>query len=502
MRHMLQNKTFIRGMSEIHTWGGLIFGWLLFAIFLTGTLAVFEQELTHWMQPSLRSNPAAAVQSLAAAEQKLRLFAPSAEAWTVAMPQPRHQDLEISWKVGQVALEKHLDAQTGAVIKSPETAGGEFFSRFHFELHSGKSGLWLVSLASIIMLAAVISGVVIRKQVIKDFFLLRWRQSWLNLHTMTGVLTLPFVLLITYTGLTINFFSLMPLVPHLLYGNAWKGPYAVVANNYDRPRSNLPGNLVPLSSLLPQAEAILGKDKISFIRITNPGDQNSLVTFYRNVDDSIVAISSRAVFEGTTGELVGSQTTWNKFVQIYRSIVGLHIARFGGYPISWLYFAFGLISSVMIAAGLIFFVIKRRRRYAQSAGAAQAMFRSIEALNITAISGLITAIAALLWSNRLLPAAIVNRAEAEINVFLFVWGIMLMHAFNRAPAKAWYEQLMIAGFLCGGLPAISALTTNVGLLPSLRKGDWMTAGVDITIFLFGAFFLFTARMIRRRASQS
>jgi uncharacterized iron-regulated membrane protein len=47
-------NTFTQSMAWLHTWAGLIFGWLLFAIFVTGTLAVFDKELNHWMQPKSR----------------------------------------------------------------------------------------------------------------------------------------------------------------------------------------------------------------------------------------------------------------------------------------------------------------------------------------------------------------------------------------------------------------------------------------------------------------
>ena len=40
-------------MNWFHSWSGLLFGWLLFAVFLTGTLAVFDTEITAWMQPEL-----------------------------------------------------------------------------------------------------------------------------------------------------------------------------------------------------------------------------------------------------------------------------------------------------------------------------------------------------------------------------------------------------------------------------------------------------------------
>ena len=43
-------QTFRLSMSWLHTWGGLWFTWILFAIFLTGTLGVFDEPISHWMR--------------------------------------------------------------------------------------------------------------------------------------------------------------------------------------------------------------------------------------------------------------------------------------------------------------------------------------------------------------------------------------------------------------------------------------------------------------------
>lgn len=484
---ILQNKTLTRAMSELHTWGGLLFGWLLFVIFFTGTLTIFEPELTHWMQPGVRISQTEAVQSVAAAEKKLRQLAPQADSWTIVLPQNRHQNLEIIWKKDKATLERHIDPQTGGIIKAPATEGGEFFADFHYQLHSGKTGLWIVSFASVAMLAALVSGILIRRQVFKEFFQLHWRRTWLSAHTVTGVLTLPFVLLITYTGLTITFFFVLPTVPQVLYGNSWKGPAMVASQNFDRPRANVPGEITSLSRLLPLAEAEQGKDRIFLIRVTNPGDRNAVVTFFRSIDDTVVAMSSKTAFDGVTGEKLGSQSSWNTFVHIYRTLVGLHIGRFGGYPVSWLYFGAGLVSSVMIAAGLVFFTVKRRSRYAQAGTFTKALYRAIEATNTAVVSGLLVACAAYLWGNRLLPAGLSDRPEAEVSVFFIVWLITLVHAFQRQPLQAWKEQLAIAAGLCLTLPVLNALTSKVGLPAAIRNGDWMTAGVDVTAALLGIF---------------
>lgn len=491
------NKSFKQSMNELHTWGGLVFGWLLFAIFLTGTLAVFQPELTHWMNPEFRVNQVLPEEALAAADKRLRLTASRADSWNILLPQPRSPVLEVSWKKGSSTVEKHLDPLSGTVLKQRHTEGGHFFTEFHSELHSGKTGLWLVSIASLVMLAALLSGIAIRMQAFKEFFLLRWKRTWLHAHLMTGVFTLPFVLLITYTGLVLTLFEAMPVAKQLLYekpAELWNEVGLISGPG----RAHVPAPQLPLQQLLPLAEEQLGKGMIAFVQVKNPGDKQAVVTFIRRIDDRIAAVGDRASFDGTTGALLGTHTQWNPHVYAVRYLAGLHVARFGGYTISWLYFLAGLFSSVMIAAGLVFFTVKRRSRYNRSSTAGQHAYHIIEALNVTAIAGMTIACTAYLWANRILPVTMKERAAAEITIFFVIWLVTLLHAFWRSPLKAWVEQLRIAAGLCAALPLLNALTTQVGLFPAIQKKDWMTAGVDLTSLTLGILLTVTARQVAKQ----
>lgn len=62
---------FRQAMAWLHTWAGLIFGWLLFAIFLTGTMSYFKSEITHWSQPEIPVRPLDGAASLAMAQDYL-----------------------------------------------------------------------------------------------------------------------------------------------------------------------------------------------------------------------------------------------------------------------------------------------------------------------------------------------------------------------------------------------------------------------------------------------
>jgi uncharacterized iron-regulated membrane protein len=61
-----------KSMAWIHGWMGLLAGWILFAMFLTGTASYFRPEITHWMQPELRPQLVAPEDAAAAAVRYLQ----------------------------------------------------------------------------------------------------------------------------------------------------------------------------------------------------------------------------------------------------------------------------------------------------------------------------------------------------------------------------------------------------------------------------------------------
>ena len=46
-------KNIRQSMAWLHSWTGLLLGWLLFAIFLMGSMSYYRHEITMWMQPEL-----------------------------------------------------------------------------------------------------------------------------------------------------------------------------------------------------------------------------------------------------------------------------------------------------------------------------------------------------------------------------------------------------------------------------------------------------------------
>ena len=76
-------------MAWLHTWSGLVVGWVLFFVFVTGTAGYFNSEITRWMQPELplhQSAPQDNGKLGTIAMERLQAVAPNGEFWSITLP--------------------------------------------------------------------------------------------------------------------------------------------------------------------------------------------------------------------------------------------------------------------------------------------------------------------------------------------------------------------------------------------------------------------------------
>src|SRR5690606_19157961 len=132
-----------QSMAWLHTWTGLLAGWLLFVIFVGGTLACFDSEIDDWMRPSLHGLSGPQPTRFDDAFATLRERAPDAHVWWAHVSGERKRGIEAFWhnddgSHGQALL------HPGTGDEVPATAGGQFFFRLHYDLHAGLVGMYLV----------------------------------------------------------------------------------------------------------------------------------------------------------------------------------------------------------------------------------------------------------------------------------------------------------------------------------------------------------------------
>jgi uncharacterized iron-regulated membrane protein len=504
---------FRQAMAWLHTWAGLIFGWLLFAIFLTGTLSYFKDEITHWMQPEVQAHPVDDARSLAAAQTYLQQQAPNAARWFITLPSSREPGLSVMWqdkvdpgKRGNF-VEKLLDPVSGQQVQARESRGGEFFYRFHFQLQMPYPwGRWLSTIAAMVMLVALITGIITHKKIFKDFFTFRPRKgqrSWLDGHNAVGVLVLPFHLMITYSSLVIFMSMVMPASILASYGNDTRAFFNDVFPATDNaPALGQPGQLLPLGPMYEQAREQWAGGHVGRLVVNNPSDVNASVNVFRAGSDRVVHdFGSTVSFNGTTGELLRVSGEQSLPAAIGGSFYGLHMGHFAGPVLRWLYFICGLAGTAMIGTGLVMWLGKRQLKHTKT-GVMPFELRLVDVLNIASMSGLMIAIAVFFWANRLLPASFVGRSDWEVNAFFIAWGLSVLHAIVRQGRRGWIEQLSVGAMLFIGVPVLNALTTSQHLGVSLANGDWAMAGFDLTCLGSGVFLAWAAwKMQHRRIAQ-
>ncbi|WP_417787969.1 PepSY-associated TM helix domain-containing protein [Stutzerimonas xanthomarina] len=466
-----------QSMSWLHTWCGLLLGWMLFAIFLTGTLAVFDKEINWWMQPELTDQAQSPATAANVAQRWLMENHPDEANWNISLPTERSPALSVS--VGERrrgAVSTQLDPVSGATVEPRETIGGNFFFHFHYTLHLPRTlGVWVVGFAAMAMLVALISGIIIHKKIFKEFFTFRpakGQRSWLDAHNASAVLLLPFHLMITYTGLAIFFLLYMPAAVNALYDGDRQAYFRDAQSGRaaeQAPRGEGRGSktvsapaapLFPLSEMVRQAEAHYGQGMIGSLAVSNPGRANAQVTARPVLGNRIELTKGEGmVFDGVSGKLIQAPEVSRTSQLTQRVMAGLHFAQFGGYPMRWLYFVCGLISCAMIATGLVLYTVKQRKQ----SKANPHFQRVVESLNVAVVAGLALACVALLWSNRLLPAGMADRQNWELQLFFSVWALSWLHAWLRKPLDAWREQLSTAALLAVTLSVLDLWTNQVSL---------------------------------------
>lgn len=543
-------ETFRLSMAYLHTWLGLVVGFVLMAVFFFGSLSVFDREIDRWSVPETRVQaapfpsfdksvvpviptvkpdpesvehtagdvigklpPAAALKPgdvTAYTNHRdpiLRMFV----AYDVPN-KPRDPNLDHVHVYGYASVNPVTGERLPDDIQERLALGTGFFFPLHFMLHLewNELGYWIVGLAGMTMLAALVSGVVMHRKIFRELFTFRpgkaRLRSTLDLHNMTGVLALPFMFVITLSGLLIFASMYLPSPTSLMRPLAQRQEQVEMATTgLPAEPSGRPGQLASVDAMMAAAKARWDAKgvpgEIGTVSLIHVGDADAYVSISRdNVDR--VASSETLYFKGTTGALLYEEPSSGGIETTYDFLYGLHFQHFRHWTLRWLLFAGGLAGCACIATGLLFFVAKRKAKH-DAAGVPGA--RIAEALAVTSVTGMLVATGAMLNANRVLPTDLPNHAGWQETVFWLTWIATLVHAFARFGASAnaglspaWREQAWLVSALAVGAVVANWVTTGDHILKTMRAGYWPVAGVDAVLLVAAGAAAYTAIRLRSR----
>jgi len=543
-------ETFRLSMAYLHTWLGLVLGFVLMTIFFFGSLSVFDREIDRWSVPETRVQAApfpsfdkSVLPFIAGVKPDPESMEHTAEEVVGALPPAdalkpgdvtaytNHRDpilrMYVAYDVPNTPRDPNLDHVHvyGYASVNPITGerlpddlqerlalGTGFFFPLHFMLHLEwmELGYWIVGLAGMVMLAALVSGVVMHRRIFRELFTFRpgkaRLRSTLDLHNMTGVLALPFMFVITLSGLLIFAYMYLPAPTTLMRPLAKAQEDVEVAmTGLPAEPSGRPGQLASVDAMMAAAKARWAAKgvpgEIGSVSLVHVGDADAYVSIARdNVDR--VATSETLHFKGTTGALLYEDPPAGRIRTVEGFLYGLHFQHFRHWTLRWLLFVGGLAGCACIATGFLFFVTKRKAKHA-AAGVPGA--RIVEALAVASVTGMLIATGALLLANRLLPTGLPNHAGWQEAVFWLSWLAALLHAGLRSGrladeglSCAWREQLWLASLLAAGAAVANWITTGDHILRTVGDGYWPIAGVDAVLLAVAAATAWTALRLRAR----
>ena len=538
---MFQN--FRLSMAWLHTWFGLVLGYVLMVAFFFGALSVFDREIDRWAIPETRFQP----QVMPSFDTRLKpLFEqihPGDEELEAARdrvggPLPNTLPL-MNWSAYTTHRDPVLDMYAEyAVTNNPDDPldhvhghitidprdgrqlphdqlkiGSEFFYPLHFSLHLEwqQIGYWIVGFAALVMLAALVSGVVIHRKFFRELFTFRpggsTQRSTLDLHNLTGVVALPFHFVFALSGLTIFASIYLPVGGTMLERQAME--YYAEADRAKGLATEPSGVAAPLSSV--DAMVVEAKRRwmargmpgeVGFLFVNHVGDANSYVSIYRAGSDRVALVGQAVHFNAATGRVIHEEPPPSAATSVNDFLTGLHLQHFEHWLLRWFYVFGGLAGCVCIATGFIFFVEKRKRRHAQQ-GVGGA--RWVDAFAVTTVTGMLVATAGMLLANRLLPADMAARAIWEEGAFWTCWALALLHALIRgAPVQqarispAWREQSWTFALLALAAVLANWIGTGDTLWNTLAAGYWPVAGLDLALLVAATLAVLAARKLRQR----
>jgi len=371
----------------------------------------------------------------------------------------------------------------------------------------------IIMVCTLVMFAAMVTGIIVHKNIFKDFFTFRPRKgqrSWLDGHNLLSVTALPFHLVVTYSGFLFFTYQFMPSVPDLLYadGSGRSAGLSFYEGVYPYPQpalppaSGSPASLVQLPALLNEVDRQWGRDIATALEVRNPGDASARVLVKPLETVSIAYPENMLVFDGASGRLVE-----NFEPRHYPSATGDHVMKglhkglFADWFLRVLLLFMGVGGTAMIGTGLFLWANTRRTRLLAAGVQPHFGVWLVDRLNIGTVIGMPVAIAAYFWANRLLPAELASRAAWEVHVMYLTMAALFAYPMLRPPEKARIETLWLCAAAYGLLPVLNALTTSRHLGYSLPHGDWIMAGFDLTALACAAIAAICALKVRHSAAH-
>mgnify|MGYP004707532209 FL=1 len=484
----------IRLYRNVHSWAGITAGLFLFIAFYAGGMTMFELPLENWASQTSKLPAPVPVQSLSELVQKAQASDPSmATAYTLVLHPDAASPSSLMWTTS--SEKEHGPARTiyagldpdGSLVTQTRTPSQAmyFLNILHQRIGlplNREYGRLVMGIVALLYAVALVSGtIVLLPSLVRNLFALRMtetlRRVWLDFHTLLGVCSLPFHIVMAASAAGFAFQQPIMALEKTLFL-----PAAVHQSAKGRVHSDH-GSQLPLEPM-----AIVE----AFNRQAPDLEPNALVYSSRGGKLSLrVMVQSKAQIvrrpEGGyadmnpyTGRLIATDFLPNHQTSAFQAltlIYALHFGTYGGWLVRWTYAVLGFGGAFLFYSGNQLWLSARRRRE-RSEGLTADSFgtRSLSVLPAGCMIGCVSGISAVLAAMPFLPEG--GHYQTVEALFYAVLLVCLLVAMWLGGTRSIGPLLCLAGLL-------TLLIPITDMARSLMSGSVLHPGLESVTLLYG-----------------
>lgn len=354
-------------LFKIHSWLGLINGFFLILLGLSGSALVFKEDIDNWANEKLLTVQQRGKKlPLDFFYKDISRRYPNLDgiAWMNPDDAPNKaynfrlylNDARItSYDLGLITY----DPFTGKILREGELddlspSAIEWVYQFHFSLQLGVPGAAYTALLGLCMILSILTGTIIYKKSIKKVLTFQvkikgknWRTISSDLHRVVGVWSLFFNIIIAFTGFWLNLF-------------------AFDVRDWQKEITPTPLNTLAsysLDSLYLQALAQMPDLMPQYVYLPTQPEKKFTVRGAVKGEAAIWDGNNSIDFDAQTGKLVritriANEHFWDK---VEASFYALHIGSYGGLAIKILYTTIGLTPGLLSVTGFLLWWRRKRK---------------------------------------------------------------------------------------------------------------------------------------------
>lgn len=356
----------VKSSLSAHSVVGLVIGFLMYLVCLTGALVVFKDAIQRWEQPDVAEFSefdSATIET--ALNDYLDSREPMPESLYVVLPTDHERRMHLSDGEGEWLLR-----EDGSLGPEPREGLAHMLMELHYYLHLPSSiGLLLVSALGTMLLGLIISGLLAHPRIFKDAFRFRLggsrRLEQADIHNRLSVWGLPFHLMIALTGAFFGLAGLLVLAAAPAYYGGDRE--ALIADIYGGdPVVEAPVQKVDVAAALADLEQRAPQAEPLYLVVQKPNTSGQFLEIAASLPGRLVY--SEIYRYGADGEFINLQGLSDGIAgrQILYSVYRIHFGHFGGegatFWVKLAYLLLGLALTVVSVTGVNVWLARRGGR--------------------------------------------------------------------------------------------------------------------------------------------